>query len=389
MNIQYNMKASRGFSLVEIMVGLLIGMIAVVVIFQTLDVAEQRKRSVTGSSELQVSGSITMYMLDRDLRAAGHGFATGAGEGDLNCTVLAFDAARAVPAFNFRLVPVIITDGGAGPDTITVLYGSSNTVVNNKIFASSTPTTKIMQTSKRFGFMRGDKVVVVNDAPTLPNCAMLEITDNTNVDTVTLDHAAAGATYTSDYSGAEVEARFNEDDTFGLLFTQGRMYNLGAGPRLRTWAVSMEGVLGYTDGFSGSATPVEAGSGVLNLKAEYGIDANGDNVLADNEWTKVSPTTPLNWGRVMAVRVAILVRGEQWDREHCNANPTYMSTVNGAVAATNFVMANADGTADTGAVCNPGDDLSAIAPNPNNWRNYRYRVYETIVPLKNMLWGTT
>jgi len=24
----------------------------------------------------------------------------------------------------------------------------------------------------------------------------------------------------------------------------------------------------------------------------------------------------------------------------------------------------------------------------NNWRNYRYRVYENVIPLRNMLWGT-
>jgi type IV pilus assembly protein PilW len=24
----------------------------------------------------------------------------------------------------------------------------------------------------------------------------------------------------------------------------------------------------------------------------------------------------------------------------------------------------------------------------NNWRHYRYRVYETVIPLRNMLWGS-
>ena len=32
------------------------------------------------------------------------------------------------------------------------------------------------------------------------------------------------------------------------------------------------------------------------------------------------------------------------------------------------------------------DDLTA---DPNNWRFYRYRVYERVIPLRNMLWGTT
>ena len=40
-------------------------------------------------------------------------------------------------------------------------------------------------------------------------------------------------------------------------------------------------------------------------------------------------------------------------------------------------MSNVDGTADT----DPDND--------NNWRNYRYRVYQTVIPLRNMIWGTT
>ena len=42
-----------------------------------------------------------------------------------------------------------------------------------------------------------------------------------------------------------------------------------------------------------------------------------------------------------------------------------------------LVMKNVDGTADT----NP-------AGSPNNWRYYRYRVYERVIPLRNMVWGT-
>lgn len=380
-------KRQAGLSLVEIMVGVLIGMIAVVVIFQVLDVAEKRKRSVTGSSEVQVEGSIAMYMLDRDIRGAGHGFATGAPAGDLNCSVQAYDATRgALPQFAFALVPVVITNGGNAPDTITVLTGSSNTVVNNKAFVASTATSKTMQTEKRFGFMRGDRVVVSNGA----NCALLEITDNTNADTVSLAHAAAGATYSTDYGATGVTARFNNPAGPGFALTDGRMYNLGPTPRLAIWSVAGGGILGYVDAFSGNTVPVQAASGVINMKAEYGIDANDDAVLAASEWTKTTPTTAAGWANLMAIRVALLVRGEHWDGEHCNANPTYKGTTAGALVDTNFVMTNADGTADSfGADCQPGDAKEDITADPKNWRNYRYRVYETIVPLKNMLWGAS
>ena len=39
-------------------------------------------------------------------------------------------------------------------------------------------------------------------------------------------------------------------------------------------------------------------------------------------------------------------------------------------------MTNVDGTPDS----NPGD--------ANDWRHYRYRSYQTVVPLRNMIWST-
>ena len=42
-------------------------------------------------------------------------------------------------------------------------------------------------------------------------------------------------------------------------------------------------------------------------------------------------------------------------------------------------MTNIDGSADA---------FSDAVPDPNNWRYYRYRVYERVVPIRNMFWGT-
>ena len=50
--------AQAGLSLVEIMVGVLIGMIGIIVIFQMLATSEERKRTVSAGSDVQVSGVI-------------------------------------------------------------------------------------------------------------------------------------------------------------------------------------------------------------------------------------------------------------------------------------------------------------------------------------------
>jgi type IV pilus assembly protein PilW len=39
---------------------------------------------------------------------------------------------------------------------------------------------------------------------------------------------------------------------------------------------------------------------------------------------------------------------------------------------------------DNGAACVPG--TVPASAQPNNWRHYRYRVFETIIPLRNHIW---
>lgn len=370
-----------GMSIVEIMVGVLIGMIAIIVMFQVLSVSESRKRSTTGAGDLQTSGSIAMYLLDRDIRAAGFGFATAGNA--LGCNVAAYDATRTPTDFTFPLVPALInqTNGAAGPDTIIVLSGNSSNVVSAKEFSDSTADTKIMQAQRRFGFLRGDMVIATAAPPLLPSCTLLEITDNTNPDSVTLVHAQAGTEYTSDFSG-QTEARFNRPGGPVTAFEDGKLFNLGGAPRRTIWTVS-NGTLTFVNDFGASSSQVDAGSGVINMKAAYGIDSNDNNQLEDAEWVTVTPTTPEGWGHLMAIRISILVRGDHWDREHCSLNPQYQS----GAGAVDFVMNNVNGGADAFSACTPG--TVPADSDPNNWRNYRYRVYESVVPLKNMLWGAT
>jgi hypothetical protein len=143
----------------------------------------------------------------------------------------------------------------------------------------------------------------------------------------------------------------------------------------------------------------EAGDGIVNLQAEYGIDRNNDQVVGVNEWTETAPldnadpldldnpcgeATPKSWRCVRAIRVALLARSAHWDKTACSPNPQRTSGAGGALALTNFVMANVDGTAPSAAEAACTED----PPSPNNWRRYRYSVYETVIPLRNMIWGT-
>jgi len=75
LKVRQRSQASRadGFSLVELMVGMVIGMIAIIVVMQVFSLSEGSKRTTTGGDDAQMSGAVALTMLQRDIRQAGYG----------------------------------------------------------------------------------------------------------------------------------------------------------------------------------------------------------------------------------------------------------------------------------------------------------------------------
>ena len=282
------------------------------------------------------------------------------------------------------MVPVEIVLTPGQPDTINVLSGNSPFFVSEARFVGSTATSKTLE--RRSGFHPGDVAI----AAVGPVCNLIEITDDTNPNGRTIDHAPA-ANYPSFY-GAPVPpktARYNSA-ALPVLAQLGTMYSLGPNPTRNQWGV-IGGNLTRTEAFSGAPAFV-VGEGVVNVKAIYGLDtlgAIGNRTV--NLWTNVAPVTPAGWAQVLSIRVALLVRSRQFERsadQSASGVPTGVTlqvpTWSGAtmippIPSSNFVMTNVNGGADT---------FGANDPDPNNWRYYRYRVYEKEIPLRNVMWGT-
>ncbi|MEO8080290.1 MAG: PilW family protein [Caldimonas sp.] len=372
-------RSQLGLSLIELLVGVAIGLIGILAMFQTLSVWSKHTQATASGGDAQIAGTLALFNIERDMKLAGLGFSQAA-SAVMGCTVTADDAALA-RAFQFRMRPVdIAASAGGAPDSITVVYGNSSFFATNETFNSATASTKRLV--RRNGFKAGDLAIVAGNAipasSASATCQLVEITDTDDPDGLTVGHTALN--YVSFYaaSAASGVPRYNLAAGTGATFTTGTMYDLGPQPRVNTWAIANSRRLERTDAIGGAA-PFQLADGIINLKAQYGVDgpvANGR--IEDAEWTNVAPA---DWTTVLAIRVAVLVRGQQFER---NGDPAASVAAPLTAAAPTwaggtFLMTNVDGTPDAFGPANA---------DPNNWRYYRYRVYERVIPLRNMLWGT-
>src|SRR5216683_16905 len=102
--------SGRGFSMVELLVAMLIGLIGMIIIFQVFEVSEGIKRSTTSGGDAQQNGAIALYVMEHDLRNSGMGFNDASFAG---CKILAYDSKRAVPDFTMMLAPALICAPGS------------------------------------------------------------------------------------------------------------------------------------------------------------------------------------------------------------------------------------------------------------------------------------
>lgn len=371
-------RREQGISLIEMMVGILIGLVCVLVILQLLSSWEGRKRTTTSGSDAQISGTLAAFTMDRDLRLAGYGFGL-AGSDVMGCLVPA--TSTLVGPISFRLRPVEISQAATDdkPDTITILYGNSPYFVASQPMLSSAPLAKTLKS--RDGFQKGDVMMVTGNTPV--DCRMVEITDQDIADAVTLKHEATS--YTT-FGGVLKNAEWNTAAGTAATFNTGRVFNLGPAPVRSVWTVNTgtQTLTRYNSFREAPDKAVDIASDVVTLKAQYGIDANDNGIIESTEWKDPDPIAVIpDWTKIRAIRFGILVRSRQFERAELNSGAAVTPNApTWAEGTKTFTLKNLDGSNDSGSAGITGPDA------PNNWRNYRYRVYENVVPLRNMIWGT-
>ncbi len=364
LNNAYSRNSQAGFSLIEIMIGLVIGLIATLVISQVMSVFEGQKRATTGSADAQTNGQVALYNIQREMQIAGYPLLPSGvdktADSALKCTSLAIDhSASPDPLAGVTGVdPVTITDGVAvagvsnASDTITVRYGSSAMGgVPTKITGA---TGSLLTLPTNFGCAVGDVTFATNGVA----CAMSTVTAK----------AAAGVTPQTvtlkSATGAGVNAK---------LACLGNWNQV-------TYAVSNGNL---------QRNGVDSVSGVVNIHAQYGIAATADSNQVTQWVDATGAFAPASLGlapparnRIKAIRVAVIARNPKME----SAVITNACSSRTAASPTGLCAWAAPQVAGpiTSVQQAPQVDLSN---GDANWNKYRYRVYETVIPLRNVIWS--
>ena len=363
---QLQRPSQAGFSIIEILVGVAIGMASMLVIYQLYGVSEKQRRTVSAVTDAQTAGALALFSIERDIRSAGLGFAAMEAR-HLGCSVQANNNGR---AFTFPLVPVRIA-ASEGRTQLWVLSGSTANMVSVSRYEASAHGVLSMEKSNA-GLHAGDVAVGTSDSDNR-DCLMMEITagagstvaTDTGSTTYPSNRVSQGTgSYTNFYTGSAVAPRFNHGGRRNMLdggmtsLGEGALYNLGPDPQLHVWSLKGQELVYYNHLNETSTGSVAVAHDVLSFQAEYGYDLNGDGQIAGSDQWTTTLSGGWTWDRVLAVRLAVLVRSSQYERDEVTQDPPRWAN-----GSKQFEMT--------------GDD----------WKHYRYRVYESLIPLRNTLWG--
>lgn len=363
---------SKGFSLIELMVGVIIAILSSIVVLQVYSVADRQKRTTTGSADAQSNGALAIHMLDRDIRMAGWGLEGSAMANCTNTYTYYEEGGAGGPITDFY-ASAGITDGGTNPDTINIKYYGNPDVAN--IDFSQVILTKTMpQSSAELNVSRtnvckeGDLAFVMQS----PNCTLIQITQVQD-QALKLQHNPGGTSsynpsaayqnangwpaYTGCSGGSACSTTPATIQCFSKLFR-------------RTYRIFEQNLEMQQPDDDDITQTYRVAPEIIDMQAQYGIAPSGSQQV--NEWQSATgawaaPLSTANIRRIKAIRIAIVARSSHYEKPESGStcSTTTEEQVSDWSSWASFDTANY----------------------PADWQCYRYRVFETIIPLRNIIWA--
>jgi len=384
---------SAGFSLAEVMVAMVIGLLTMIIIMQSYASFEGQKRTTTSGSDTQENGLTAMHAIETDARMAGFGLMTPNG---LACTHMNFsyNGASSVAA----IAPVMIVDGDKPgvtsglSDTITFTYSTSPTGGNPTVLTgamSNSNSDLTVDWANGLGFTGDQDLLLIGTPGSSTPCSRLAYTINPDPLTnnmllynpeVSVNIFPPGG-YVANSSFVLNMGGFAQNE-YGIEAND--LYVQDVGPQA-SWAKAN----GIT-----ATSRVHLASNVVNLQVQYGVaptntsgglsspgvtcwtdavDRRADATAAadcKSDWRADSISTA-DAMRIKAIRIAVVARSSLQEKPASGVGTTCDATL---VAPISWMGG-------------PAIDLSTNDTATDKWQCHRYRVYQTVIPLRNMIWA--
>lgn len=370
---QSTWRSQAGLSLVELLVGILIGLVATLAISNLFSGFEARKRSIAGGADAQSNGVLALYYMQRDAQNAGFGLPlyNSADPSPLLCPI---DTSINQGGVVINLSPVIIVDGGTGNDIVRIRYGNPASG-GASLRATGTITYPTLD-GRLIGCQEND-VVLFHQTPANPNCSLgrlQKLNADRTINTLSELNTAPTASPVTILNGADW-VRFSCLGAWNQY-----EYSVNAAMEL-TRTGGTPGSVPFPDSI---AVPVA--SDIVALQAQYGVsntlDPTATSVTASaylnrvDQWVDATGAygpgmALIDRNRIRAIRIAVIARDSALQKTPVS------QACNGTAAGLRHVCIwQSDAT--------PASvDLSGLA----NWERYRYRTFEATIPLRNILWN--
>ena len=365
----------RGFTLVEVLVGLALSLLSMLIIIQLFSVSDARKRVTTGAAEGQQTANVSLYQVSRVIRLGGAGLTQASGI--WGCSIQAFRSAvqilpapaafpapfAAVPQ-TVRAVPVLIhaAAGTSGSDIIAVIAGNSETgQAELQVIAPPSATGLTLQ---RTNGVRDQDLILMTAPASIANCQIAQVDPTYNGTTApnTLPLGVTGTFYntTAGLAGASYNA-----NSVAL--------HLGRTPIFTMFGINAVNSLEQFDLLNLSGTPSSViADNVFDMRARYGV-------------VNAAGTGPITWQPPSAAPwdVASLTAGTLGARDLVDRIRAVRISM--VFRSTEPVV---DASPPTTYTMFPDDNPISVSI-PTAGQLYRYQVYDTVIPLRNLRYVPT
>lgn len=352
-NLPQNKKAN-GFSLVEVLVGMTLGLLTVLVVMQTFSVFEFQKQTTTAGSDAQENGLMAMVQLEQDIRGAGAGLINNnvMSCANIYSTYNGTSPAPGMPSTG-GFAPVSIVDGGANAsDTITISTGGADSLggIPANITVTMPPTSSEFKVSSTVGFATGQLIMLMQNG----NCSVMQVTQ-VQPSAFKIQH------------NPNISYPYNIDSSTATppAYGQGASITNFGSFTTHTYAIDANYNLQLSDSSTGTTVPQM--TDIVRMDAQYGI-SSAVGVQPVSSWvdatgTFAPPLSTDNIKRIKAIKLIIVARSNKKEIGNVTTSaPTWYDVSTGTTTAINV----------------------SYLP---NWQHYRYKVYTTIIPLRNVIWA--